>query len=173
MGEVCFIWGEESNDDDSGNGSQHWIGKICYFWECDETPEELYCCVRWMCQPCFTPLRSMRNPSEIFSTDQFCHDVNICTIEWNSKRGAIATVQVQYFADPLVAEEQFDYSKHDFFYCRKVHGNMGDPVTCPSWSARRPTAPRRSRRRCCSRGRGSRARRRPPRPTRPPPPQWS
>ncbi len=133
LGDFCYIWGEEPGEDVT-NGSQHWIGKICYFWESGASDSDLFCCVRWMCQPCFTPLRTMRNPSEIFSTDQFCHDVNVNTIEWDSKKGTIAKLQVQHFANANEAEERFDFSTHDFFYSRKVLGNMGDEKTCPSFA---------------------------------------
>lgn len=70
IGDYVSIWGEET-----GQGSQHWVGKICCFWQRDRG--ELLCCVRWMCQPEFTVVRTAAHPSEIYATDQYCHDVNI------------------------------------------------------------------------------------------------
>ncbi len=71
LGDFVSIWGE-----DTGRGSQHWIGKICYFWQ-SRASDELFCCVRWMCQPEFTVVRTAAHPAEIFATEQYCHDVSI------------------------------------------------------------------------------------------------
>lgn len=72
--------------------SQHWIGKICCFW--DNGDGEYYCSVRWMVQPDFTVVKkgsvvlfclvlfdsfsiSRSHPAEIYASIQYCHDCNI------------------------------------------------------------------------------------------------
>jgi hypothetical protein len=90
---------------DTGCGSQHWVGKICCFWDYGVGSTDLFCCVRWMCQPEFTLVKAAPHPAEIFATDQFCHDVNVNTLEWDSQTGSVARLRICHLTSPAKFDE--------------------------------------------------------------------